>query len=147
MKKSDREIPGRIERSERGLSSDLPSPEILDRLPEDVRASVIEAASFSGPLPPPSMFRSYEEILPGAAERILTIVEQEQRHRMGWEEHALKASTYETRRAQWMGTTLAAICIAASVFLAIYGQPAVASIVGGVTALGVLTHLRHRPTK
>ena len=36
-------------------TSKLPPQAVLDALPEQVRISVVEAASFSGPLPPPSM--------------------------------------------------------------------------------------------
>lgn len=39
------------------------------------------AASYSGPLPPPSMLRGYDDILPGAAHRILSMSESEQKHR------------------------------------------------------------------
>ena len=50
------------------LSSDsqevLPA-EVLEALPKDLRSVAIRAASFRGPLPPPHMFSSYEETLPG----------------------------------------------------------------------------------
>jgi Predicted membrane protein len=35
----------------------------------------------SGPLPPPEMLREYEKIVPNAAERFLSLVENEQKHR------------------------------------------------------------------
>jgi len=37
--------------------------------------------SFSGPLPPPAVLMGYEEIVPGAAERIIAMAEGEQKHR------------------------------------------------------------------
>ena len=40
----------------------LPSKEVLNSLPDDVRISVVEAASFVGPLPPPSMYKAYDEV-------------------------------------------------------------------------------------
>ena len=56
--------------------------EILEQLggeadPERVQ-EVIEAAMYSGPLPPPSMLRNYNEALPGLADRIVSMVEKEQ---------------------------------------------------------------------
>lgn len=63
----------------------LPPEEVLDALPERVRDSVVEAAWFSGPLPPPTMYGEYERTLPGSAERILVMAEKEQDHRIEWE--------------------------------------------------------------
>ena len=41
-----------------------------------VVAKVIES-EFSGPIPPPNIMRGYEEILPGAADRILSMAERQ----------------------------------------------------------------------
>ena len=65
----------------------------LPELPEHVRVSVAEAMSFVGPLPPPTMYREYENALAGSAERILVMAEKEQNHRIAWE-------TSERRRAR-----------------------------------------------
>lgn len=40
---------------------------------------------FSGPLPPPEMLAQYEDVVPGAAERIIVITEEQHRHRMSVE--------------------------------------------------------------
>ena len=40
-----------------------------------------EHVSFIGPLPPPALFGQYEKILPGSADRILRLAENEQRIR------------------------------------------------------------------
>lgn len=63
-------------------NSRLPPKAVLDALPEQVRSSVVEAASFSGPLPPPSMYGEYERVLPGSADRIMGMTEREQAHRI-----------------------------------------------------------------
>ncbi len=43
-------------------------------------------AEYQGPIPPPQMLARYEEIVPGAGERILAMAEKEQqnRHSMNW---------------------------------------------------------------
>ena len=61
--------------------SNLPPEAVLRELPEDLRNSVIEFASFSGPIPPPAMLGKYEEYLIGSAERIVRMAEKEQEHR------------------------------------------------------------------
>ncbi len=43
-------------------------------------------SSFEGPLPPPEMLGVYEAVSPGAAERIISMAEDQQRHRMSVEQ-------------------------------------------------------------
>lgn len=42
---------------------------------------VTRAMMMSGPLPPPQMIAAYEDVLPGSAERILSMAEQAQKQR------------------------------------------------------------------
>ena len=44
----------------------------------------------TGPIPSPDAFQQYDEILPGAADRILEMAEKQSDHRMEWEQRALK---------------------------------------------------------
>ena len=62
-------------------------PEVLnkqdveaEREREEVRQVVSEVvrSEFSGPIPPPSIIKGYEEVLPGAAERIISMAENRQ---------------------------------------------------------------------
>ena len=56
---------------------------VIDTLPEKFRGRVIESATYyKGPLPPPSMYGEYDRILPGAAERLLKITEDQTNHRI-----------------------------------------------------------------
>lgn len=121
---------------ERGEARDLPPAEILDRLPENVRVSVIEAA-FSGPLPPSSMFEHYEKTLPGSADRILKMAEKEQDNRAAWKTEALRSARGDVRRLQWLGAILAFVSIAGSVVLGIMGAQIVAGILAGITVIGL----------
>ena len=45
--------------------------------------------AFEGPIPPPDMLAHYEEVLPGAAERIITFAERQQDDRMRVNERVL----------------------------------------------------------
>lgn len=54
---------------------------VLDVLPDDIRTSVIQAGSFYGPLPPSAMYREYEDVLPGSANRLMELTENQQKHR------------------------------------------------------------------
>lgn len=49
--------------------------------------SIVQSAMYTGPLPPPKMLQQYEEVLPGMADRIMSMAEREQRIRgrdNGW---------------------------------------------------------------
>jgi uncharacterized membrane protein len=55
--------------------------EAVGQRPEVVERIVEAAWAYSGPLPPPSMLRGYDAVIPGAAERILSLAEREATHR------------------------------------------------------------------
>lgn len=57
--------------------------------------------SHSGPLPSAREFRGYNDVLPGAAERILAMAELEQRHRHELESTAVKGEVRIKGRGQW----------------------------------------------
>ena len=119
-------------------SANLPSPDVLENLPENVRTSVVQAAAFSGPLPPPSMYGEYEKVWEGSAERILKMAEKEQDHRIAWETKALDENARETNLGQKFGLVTAVFCILASVYLSMNGHQWVAGVLAGTSALGLV---------
>jgi uncharacterized membrane protein len=42
----------------------------------------LQAQQWTGPLPPPAALEQFERVIPGGAERILRMAEQEQAHRI-----------------------------------------------------------------
>jgi uncharacterized membrane protein len=76
-------------RHEKTIAGPTPGPAIL-RQEELFPASieVTEATSFSGPLPPPDLLAEYEQVIPGLADRIVRMAEEEGRHRR-WLQRAL----------------------------------------------------------
>ena len=119
--------------------SKLPPKAVLDALPEQVRISVVEAASFSGPLPPPSMYREYDRVLPGSADRILEMAEKQQAHRIAMESVALQASAKDSKLGQYFGFCLAVICIGGGIYLATQGQTVAAVALVVASAIGLAT--------
>ena len=92
-------------------------------------------AEFRGPLPLPSHLEHYEQILPGAAERILRMGEAEQAAR---HEQIVRKNALETLRTRW-GLGAWILTLAAVIFLAYIGEPLVAAIVGtgiGLSGIG-----------
>ena len=78
-----------IKRSDEETSSeDLP-----ETVEEILRTITEQHLFFTGPLPPPALFDQYEKILPGAADRIMGLAENEQRIR----EKEINSSTSSIR--------------------------------------------------
>lgn len=72
--------------------------------------SVLLASYFEGPLPHPKALQAYDQIIPGAAERILRMAEAEAEHRQEMEKRIVR----EYYSAQRIGTHWGAIvCLAA----------------------------------
>lgn len=97
-----------------------------------------QTASYSGPLPPPGFFRQYEDTLPGSADRILKMSENEQIKRITWEEIDQQSKINREKRGQWMGFTVATLCIAGAIFLAYNGHQWPAIIMIGASAVSLV---------
>lgn len=125
-------------------TSNLPPTTALDKLSPELRTAVVEAASFAGPLPPPSMIEAYERTLAGSADRILRMAEPEQNHRIELEQTVLAATRRDVRRSHWLGFTIGLASITGAVVVAMSGNQVVASILGssGVVA-GVSVLVRY----
>ena len=101
---------------------------------------MVEAASFTGPLPPPSMFRGYEEANPGSADRILRMAESEQEHRTTWERQALKLNGLSAVAGQYLGLIIALACIGCATYLGLNDKTIVAVVLGGVSVTTLVGH-------
>ena len=63
-------------------------------VPERPSSVQIERATFhSGPLPSPDVLQKYDQVLPGLAERIMRLTENQHRHRQAIETRIVKTLT------------------------------------------------------
>jgi hypothetical protein len=100
------------------------------RLGEDLR-TVLGAAHWSGPLPPPAELEKIDQIIPGGADRVLRMAEKEQTHRIE-----------DARRGQYLGWSLAAgAVIAAAVVSLCHGPWQVSVALVGIPVLGAVQAL------
>ena len=55
---------------------------------KEIKKVVMEMAKaeFSGPIPPPSIIEGYERVLPGSADRIISMAEKQSEHRQKMED-------------------------------------------------------------
>ncbi|EKD93233.1 MAG: hypothetical protein ACD_28C00200G0006 [uncultured bacterium] len=64
------------------------------------------STSFSGPLPPPNLLQGYENILFGAADRIISMAEKQANHRQDLEKSVTQSNISNERMGMWMAFTL-----------------------------------------
>lgn len=122
---------------EKPASTDPALNDTLAEVPEETKIAYVQAASFKGPLPPPILFEHYNRVLPGSAERILQLTENEQSHRQQWETSVLDAQRSDIRRGQWMGFGLGICGIVAALVCAFLDRPyigvaSLATVVAGI---------------
>jgi uncharacterized membrane protein len=99
----------------------------------------LQAQQWTGPLPPPAALEQFERVIPGGAERILRMAEQEQAHRIIQENKGLAAEINDSRRGQWFGGIVAFSAIAGAVINSAFGGPWQASVaLVGVPILGAV---------
>ena len=104
---------------------EYPDKVILNAVPESKKEEVKEALMvmrsemYSGPIPPPEALARYEEIQPGAADRILKMAEKQQEHRMALETKAIGGQVDQSKRGQIFGFIAIFLCIGAAVFFAV----------------------------
>jgi len=93
----------------------------------------------SGPLPSPNDFAAYNQITPGAAERILRMAEIEAEHRRSQEVKAMVRMHREAMVGQLFAFAIGLSGIGASMYLAMIEQPAAAMVIGGGTLVALVT--------
>jgi uncharacterized membrane protein len=128
---------------ERSSSQDPPLDpdkvlEEIDRLPDTDRARVLTAA-YSGPLPPPSILQGYETVLPGAAERILRLAEEEASHRRRQEEKLVESNCQDGRLGLWLGFSIGALALLISCAVAIWGAPWAGGFLGSLSIVALVS--------
>ena len=102
-----------------------------------------EQLQYSGPIPHPGILEHYNKILPGAAERILKMAEEQAEHRRMLEKQALATDS----RNSTLGVisaliiTLSILAIAAySIYLALPWVAAIISAIGITSLVGTFIY-------
>jgi len=122
--------------------------QLLEGVSEDKRGKIMEligeiykeeSVSFSGPLPHPQIVKGYEKILPGAAERLFKMVEQEQAHRFKEDDKIISSNLKENHIGQILGSLLCFLLIIVALVLGLYNHDWLAGIILTTTILGLAT--------
>lgn len=113
------------------------SPKQRDVIIQSIQA--IRQESFSGPLPHPDILLGYENISSGFAERIMSMAEEQQRHRFECDKKLIKGTISESKRGQWMAFVIAILFLAGSITLSLFGHDWLGGIIGGGTLIALVT--------
>jgi uncharacterized membrane protein len=104
---------------------------------ESMEKFVIAAQSFSGPLPPPEILRKYEEVLPGSAERIISMAERQGSHRQDLESRVVSSNIMNEKMGMIFGFIICLVAISGGIYAVIQGKSA-AGLSAIITPLGAL---------
>lgn len=89
-------------------------------------------------IPPPGMFKGYEDALPGSADRILKMTERQFEHRMDAENTMMNATVRSTWIGQLFGHSYSIIALGAAAFVAVNGHPGISIIFLGTGVAGYI---------
>ena len=73
--------------------------------------AAFSASYSSGPLPPADQIRAYEEVLPGSADRILSMAERQQEHRQSLEKVTVEGAANRSWWGMRLGFVIAVIVV------------------------------------
>ena len=87
---------------------------------------------YSGLLPHPDHLAQFDEVLPGASERIMRMTEQQLNHRQHLERTLLDSQVSQVARGQFLGAWSIFAALTAVVLLALLGEVYIGLGIGGL---------------
>lgn len=109
-----------------------PSRAVAQQPRSVTHVETLTASSYSGPLPPAQQLAEYEAILPGAADRIITVFEKQAQHRMNSEATVIHGDIRRATTGLWLGAVVAITLGVGSLVIIDRGHP-----VEGLIGLGI----------
>jgi hypothetical protein len=93
---------------------------IVEQVTQEVSVEIERTVSnfYRGPMPPPTMMREFEEVLPGLAREIADASHAERKHRHAWENKALWNDIFVESGGLFLGWALAGGCAISAALLA-----------------------------
>lgn len=129
---------------EKNQDGSVAAQEIINLVPEQFREKareqlmIIRQESFAGPIPPPQVLQGYESILPGSADRILSMAESQQKHRIEIEDKAISGQVENAKRGQVFAFIVFILCVFVALVLAYLGMKTYAGIFLTITMVTVI---------
>jgi uncharacterized membrane protein len=111
--------------------------QIVQTQSAELRIQRAEMQAFAGPLPPPEALERYNQVLPGAAERIIAMAESQHDHRQHLESTVITEGVKAQRLGTILGFVVAMTTILGGMFLMYMGKEStgLASVITALAAL------------
>ncbi|MBI3903041.1 MAG: DUF2335 domain-containing protein [Nitrosomonadales bacterium] len=111
---------------------------------------------YQGPIPPPEVLRGFDQLVPGTAERLINLAENESTHRRQMEKQAMDANIsaqqsqlrigeYQSKAVfrsdtigQAAGLVVSLACIAGAVYLGANGHEVTAGVLAAIPTAAVI---------
>lgn len=93
---------------------------------------------FSGPIPDPHTLRTYDELVPGAADRILKMAENQSTHRRELEKIAVKSGARNSLFGIICAFIIAVVTVTAGAYVIVNGQQWGGTILGSAGLVGLV---------
>lgn len=122
-KRSDKQRVNSLLKQLQSAETDTEKAQIIDKLPKHIKTQlVIRNSQFAGPLPPPEQLKGYEEVLSGAADRIIKMAEDQAHHRQQIETIVVKSNSRDSIFGIICAFVLGIILIGGGICLALKGH-------------------------
>ncbi len=92
---------------------------------------------YSGPIPPPAHLEKYESILPGAADRIISMAESQAKHRQEIENKVISSDVKNSTLGLWFGFLIGLAGVITGFYLIYTGKVIEGSLYGGGTIVSL----------
>jgi uncharacterized membrane protein len=122
---------------EKALGETVPQ-KLLPEVKSRIIQAVISETYYQGPLPPPEMMGQWEDILPGAADRIMRMAEKEQDTRLYWNRTTITAESRNSTLGLVFGIVALALLIGGALGCLYLGYEVAAGGFITATALGLV---------
>jgi uncharacterized membrane protein len=100
---------------------------------------LVQSSMYSGPIPPPEVLAKYNEIVQGAAERILKMAENQQNHRIELEKHVIKSQQRQSSIGQLFAIIIGIVGLFAGTYAVLQGHDIAGAALGGATLVSLVT--------
>jgi uncharacterized membrane protein len=101
--------------------------------------ATVTLTQYSGPLPQSDEIKKYEEVIPGAGNRIIKMAEKQSDHRMNIEKWVIVCQQVQGFSGQICGLVIAIAFLYGAVHVADHGNPVLGGVLGGTTLVALVT--------
>ncbi|HLA26326.1 MAG TPA: DUF2335 domain-containing protein [Syntrophales bacterium] len=95
-------------------------------------AATRTVTAFQGPLPPPELMEKYNQMVPGAAERIIVLFESQVQHRQSLEKAVIQSDVRDSRLGLYLGFFVSVVAIIGGVICVLSGYTTTGGIIAAI---------------